>query len=465
MTRSVGAETGRLRRIVRSFSFRFVLIYAALFTVSVGALFLIAAVTTNRFMTAQLDAAVSDEIAEIRADAGSLETARLVPVIAQLAERSPGFFYLLQDPGGAVLAGNMTALRAVPGRRELQRDHPRSRTATDGPVRGDGLRLADGSFLFVGTSSFALHEVHESIARAFLWSLGLIAVLAFLGGGVMSLLVLRRIETVNRTSRAIMAGDLSRRIPVAGSNDEFDHLSDSLNAMLDRIEALMTGMQQISNDIAHDLRTPLSRLRQRLELARLKEHSVEGLHRQLDHAIDHVDDTLVTFNALLRIAQIEARAPRENFEALDLAPLLTDLVEIYGPAAEESGYALTLVLDGPLPVRGDRSLLGQLFSNLIENALKHTPPGSRIAIDGRADAPGVRVRIADTGPGVPADRLDDVFRRFVRLDPSRGSGGSGLGLSLVKAIADLHEAEIALLDNKPGLACVLLFARTTTPPA
>ncbi len=269
--------------------------------------------------------------------------------------------------------------------------------------------------------------------------------------------LLRRVEAISQISREIIAGDLDRRIPIRGSNDEFDHLATSLNAMLERIEGLMQGLRQVSSDIAHDLRTPLTRLRQRLELARRRAVSVADLHEALDRSISDVDAILDTFAALLRIAQIEAHTNAVGFARLDLSEALADMVETYQSVAEEAGQALTSEISAHLFIMADRELLPQLFSNLLDNAIRHCPKGSTIA--GRAEArpDGVEVSVADDGPGIPPDMRKRVFQRFFRLEQSRTTEGTGLGLSLAEAIAGLHRAHIELLDNRPGLRVRTLF--------
>ena len=296
----------RLPRLLRTSSFRLTALYAAIFGVSGLLLFGIIGWSVNSFMAEQLDATVANELAEVQADAGGLEMPALRQVVNDLTVKSPGLYYCLQAPDRQVIAGNMLAIEPKPGLRSLDLPHQRSDHATLGGIRGRGLVLADGGYLFVGASDQQLYELRQVISRTFVLGLSTTVVLALAGGLAMSLGVLRRIEGVSRASRAIMAGDLTQRMALRGTDDEFDHLSASLNAMLDRIQDLMVGLQQVSSDIAHDLRTPLTRLRQRLELAHRREQTVEGLHVAVDGAIVHVDAILETFGALLRIAQIEA---------------------------------------------------------------------------------------------------------------------------------------------------------------
>ncbi len=302
-----------------------------------------------------------------------------------------------------------------------------------------------------------LKEVGEVVTRTFAVGLAATIILAMAGGVAMSLSVLRRVENVSRASRAIMAGDLGRRMALRGTDDEFDHLSGSPNAMLDRIESLMLGLEQVSNDIAHDLRMPLTRLRQRLELAQRRETTVGGFRTALDDAIANADEILETFGALLRIAQIEAGTRRAGFGPVRLDTLLTELVDAYQPVAEEKDQILTGRLEPALNLLGDRELLTLLFANLIENAIRHCPARSLIEVKAERAATGITAWIADNGPGIPAAYREKVLQRFYRLEASRTTPGNGLGLSVVRAIATLHHAGLVLEDNKPGLRCVLHF--------
>jgi signal transduction histidine kinase len=427
-------------------------------------LFATVAWSVNSFMADQLDATVANELAEVQADAGGQDTIVLKKVIDGLTVTSPGIYYLLQSPDRHVVAGNMMPIRPSPGPRSLKSTHQPADRRAGGGIRGRGIVLPDGAYLFVGISDHQLVEVREVVTRTFLVGLCVTLVLAVAGGLVMSVGVLRRVEAVSRASRAIMAGDLGQRMALRGTDDEFDHLSTSLNAMLDRIQDLMFGLQQVSSDIAHDLRTPLTRLRQGLELARRRESTVEGLNAALDTAIDNADSILETFGALLRIAQIESGTRRAGFQPVALDALLNGLVEAYQPVTEEKAQDLRARIAPGLWVNGDRELLTQLFANLIDNAIGHSPPGAQLLVTAETTSQGVRVIVGDTGPGIPEPYRQKVLQRFYRLEASRTTPGSGLGLSLVNAVALLHDATLALQDNEPGLRCVLCFpARTPAP--
>jgi signal transduction histidine kinase len=446
-----------LPRPLRTSSFRLTVLYAAMFSVSGLVVFTIVAWLVGSFMADQLDATVANELAEVQADAGGQDTQMLKRVITGLTVNSPGIYYLLQAPDGQAIAGSMTAIEPKPGLRSLEWTHQAPDRRSIGGIRGRGVLLPDGAFLFVGISDYQLGEVREAILRTSLLGLGVTVVLAVAGGLAMSYGVLRRVEAVSRASRAIMAGDLAQRMALRGTDDEFDRLSSSLNAMLDRIQDLMLGLQQVSSDIAHDLRTPLTRLRQRLELARRREATVEGLHVAVDGAIDNVDAILETFGALLRIAQIEAGTRRSGFQPVSLSALLSGLIEAYQPVAEERGQTLDAQIAPDRWVVGDRELLTQMFANLIDNAMVHSPAGADLAVEAVSAVQGIQVTVRDNGPGIPPQYREAVLQRFYRLDRSRSTPGSGLGLSLVSAVAGLHDATLALDDNNPGLRCVLVF--------
>jgi signal transduction histidine kinase len=459
-----GIALPRLARLFRTSSFRLTLFYAVAFGASVAVLLAVVTLSATDFMARQIDGAVDNEIAELKSAAAGHGVNGLAAVVRVYARRSSGFSYLLQDSGGHVLAGNMEGLRPIEGRRNLRWPH-RSAGGTRGAIRGRGLLLSDGAYLFVGVSSFELGELQEVILRASLIGLAVTMALGITGGLVTSAAVLRRVETVDRTRREIMAGDLTRRIAVRGTGDEFDRLATGLNAMFDRIQQLMAGLQQVSSDIAHDLRTPLTRLRQRLELAYRRHETVDELRGALEASIRDSDAILETFAALLRIAQIESGSRQAGFKETSVAELLCELADAYEPVADQQGRELVCVIEGsPLVVFGDRELLAQLFANLVENALQHAPGSHTVTLSAIGDAQTTEVTVADNGPGIPFADRERVLQRFVRLDASRHSPGTGLGLSLVAAIATLHGAQLDLEDNRPGLRCVVRFATRAKRP-
>src|SRR5581483_3132841 len=269
--------------------------------------------------------------------------------------------------------------------------------------------------------------------------------------------LLPRLQEINRTPQGHVAAHLARLIRTSRPGDELDQLGRNLNDMLDRLHGLMEGLKQVSNDIAHDLRTPLSRLKQRLEEARSEANSVEDYREAVDQAIQETDIALSTFGALLRIAQIESGKRRANFSDLDISELLASLASTYSAVAEDMGKVLVSSIAPNIHMRGDRELLTQLFVNLIENALRHSPSGATVSLSLARRDGGSIAEVADTGPGIPESERENVFKRFYRLDRSRSTPGAGLGLALVAAVAELHTARIDLLDNEPGLTVVLHF--------
>lgn len=430
------------------------MLYAGLFVVSVTILFVVVFLAASHTMTRQINQIVTDELAEVQASVPKSGLEPLKAVVTEFALRSPRLFYLLQDEAGIVLAGNLGPQPPVVGLvRVMLHDVPASLRA----IRGRGV-LIPGGYLFVGASDHEVREMREAMIRGFLVSLFVIVALALAGGTIMSLGILRQVEGMGRASREIVDGDLARRIPVRGTDDEFDQLAGSVNAMLDRIQSLMNGLQQVSSDIAHDMRTPLTRMRQRLELASRREVTVDGLRTALEGSIRDVDAILDTFGALLRIAQVESGSRRAGFGKVDLGALLENLVETYMPVAEERSQVLSRSLSAPLAIRGDGALLAQMFSNLVENAIRHAPRGTRIEVYAARIEQFLEVCVSDNGPGIPASFRDQVMTRFYRLEASRGTDGDGLGLSMVAAIGQLHGASITLTDNAPGLCVSILFS-------
>lgn len=445
-----------LSNILRTSAFRLTLLYAGIFCASFIVLFALIYWSSARYMDRQFDDTVSNEIAEIESDAAHGDLASLQNIVSGLTLNSPGFFYLLQDSDGKVLAGNLPAMTPING--IIDRTHVEIQDRTL-PLRGRGVHLNERNvFLFVGLSTGELHKMQSAIARTFVWGFAATIFISLVSGAFISLWMLARVEALSNFSREIVNGDLDRRIPLRGTNDEFDHLAVSLNAMFDRIQGLMDGLRQVSNDIAHDLRTPLTRLRQRIEMALRKAEDVDSLRVAFRATLKDVDSILDTFSALLRIAQLETSERRAQFTEIDLTDLLRTAVELYAPMAEEKAQSIIEKFDDGLTIRGDRELLLQLFANVLENAVRHSPPGAVIEVGGRRIVNETVVSVCDNGPGIPEEMRTKVFQRFFRLEPSRTTPGSGLGLSLVKAIASLHNISVELFSNDPGLIVQVRFA-------
>ncbi|MDP2331615.1 MAG: ATP-binding protein [Reyranella sp.] len=448
-----------LTRILRSASFRLPLIYAVLFMVSAGALFATVYYTATAAMQADMAAVLRTEalqLTEIHRRGGLPGLAEQIARRMNFRTRGP-IFYLLQAPNRRVVVGNLPGMPPVNGVIDFvpQPDAAEPETGQSPKLTGYGLTLSDGSFLLVAQDANRLSDMQRAIVRAFAWAGGLTLLLAIAGGAWLGSTFLRRIDAITRTSRAIMEGDLSARIPVRGTHDEIDQLVTSLNDMLARIQQLMDGLRQVSSDIAHDLRTPLGRLRQHLEDARARARTTDDYDRATEAAIEEADALLETFSALLRIAQVEAGAQKSAFADLDLSALARSIGEAYLPAAEDSRHRLQIHVEDGVRLTGDRQLLAQMISNLVENALRHTPAGTTVTLGLRKSGTGLEAEVADDGPGIPVEERDKVFDRFYRLDRSRSTAGSGLGLALVKAIAGLHGLSVRLEDRKPGLRVVL----------
>jgi signal transduction histidine kinase len=311
--------------------------------------------------------------------------------------------------------------------------------------------------LLVGRDVESRAALRTLLTQTLAWALLLIGLLSLLGAVVVQRLFSRMLSHVSATAAAISAGDLSRRVRVSGRGDEFDRLAATINDMLDRISRLMDGVRQVSNAIAHDLRTPITRARARLEDAVGHASSPADLRGAIERAVADLDAITAVFQALLRISEIEAGARRSAFALVDLAPLLQDLVELYGAVAEEAGLTLALHVGNGVQTWGDRELIQQAMANLIDNALKFSPPGGTVHVDAELAGAVLRLRVRDEGHGIPPDDLARATERFYRGETARHTPGFGLGLTLVQAVAHLHGGSITLADAGPGLEATLLL--------
>ncbi len=330
------------------------------------------------------------------------------------------------------------------------------------PARGRIVVLAGGQFLLVAQDTGQLVAARQLVDEIVLWALGIGMVLSVIGGMLLSSSVLRRIDTINRTSREIMTGRLQERVPVRGINDEFDQLAQNLNAMLDRIDTLVDGIRAVADNIAHDLRTPLTRLRGQLETFAARPTLDEATRRELGTAIGDADQLLATFSALLRIARLESGGHDREWGTVDMGTLLHDAWELYQAVGEDKGIRVVLgaTADEPAPVPGDRDLLFQAIANLLDNAIKYSPAGTEVRLDMTRHDDSLDVIVDDQGPGIPAGEHDKVMQRFYRTAAVTGIPGSGLGLSLVSAIAHHHGGSLQLADNAPGLRVILRLPAT-----
>lgn len=459
--------------MLASSSFRLALLYVLLFSVSVALLLGFIGGSTAYFIARQTDATISAEVQGLAEQYRRRGLTGLSAVIAERIQRDPGgaALYLLADAERQPLVGNLAPWPQVTPDRDgwvqFQLRQPGSDTqpSVDHPARAQVFPLHGGLQLLVGRDLRDLVALRGLLFDTLAWGLAITVALALLGGWVMSAGVVRRLELVNQVSREIMDGDLSRRVPGTGSGDEFDQLAANLNRMLERIEALMASVRQVSDSIAHDLRTPLARLRQRLELVQRGALTAPAA-TALEAAISDAEELLATFNALLRIARLESGARRAAFAVVDLAAVLADVVELYEPLASDKGQVLASAADslppgGAARVWADRDLLFQALANLVDNAIKYTPAGGHIELAARARDGGCEVSVSDSGPGIAPALRARVFERFFRIDDSRATPGNGLGLSLVQAVAQLHGASVELADagSGSGLRVSLRLAR------
>jgi signal transduction histidine kinase len=457
-------------RILNTLIFRLSAVYVLLFASSVGILFAVVWVVTSRTMTAQVVASVQREAISLADEYRLTDAATAAASIERRLRRGGLAYYLLQTGDGAWIAGNIAPVVPILGTFSLQIQLQPQGQASDHRAAQDrrdaiahGVLLTDGTYVLVGDDVGRLENAQQAIRTAFAIAGGISTLLAILGGLLLSAGFLRRIENVNRTAGQIMAGSLAARIPVSSRGDEIDNLAANLNAMLDRIQSLLENLRQISNDVAHDLRTPLARLRQNLEAARTSATTVEEFRTSIDAATAETDGLLDTFSALLRIAQIETGARRAGFSNVDMSELFELVATTFHAVAEDQGHHLTWQIEPGVVISGDRELLLHLATNVVENGIRHTPQGSTIEIQLKRDGQDVVAAFADNGPGIPPDERAKVFRRFYRLESSRTTPGSGLGLALVAAIAELHGARISLKDRDPGLLLEVRFPVRAAP--
>lgn len=434
------------------------LLYALVFALVTAGLGVAVYGATAKALAAQVDARLA---AESSAVLGSGAKSSLTDVAARIASREAhrsigNLSYLLVDAGGRRLAGQLDMTVPAPGYSDV--------VFRDSAERSDGGRamstqLANGARLVVVADSEPVEAFDKLLIQIFAVAFGAAILIGALGGWLLSTVIGRRVAGISKAAEAIIDGDLSRRMPFDGSNDVFDRQAATLNHMLDRISELMANLRQVTNDVAHDLRTPLSRLRNRLEDAARPGRDIEVVRHEIEQSVADAEGLLDLFAALLRISQIEAGARRAAFEWLDLGGLVRDVVETFAPAVEDAGRRLLVQVDAPHVVHGDRELLTQMVVNLVENAARHTPRGTIVTV-GLAEHGGRTVlSVVDDGPGIGDADPALLVRRFTRLDASRSSEGHGLGLALVDAVVHLHDATFSLLDNVPGLRAEVTFPR------
>jgi signal transduction histidine kinase len=450
--------------LVRTTSFRLAALYLLLFTLSALALGAFVYLSVRHEILADFDERIVEETDSLQRIFAMQGKERLSEILEARGSSGGALTYGLLGPDGKQLAGSLDAPALGAGALHAGWSVLNEAEDNEAPEdKAEVLRalvtpLADGSILIVGDERRRADQALSGILSAFAWAVGATILLGIAGGLWLSAQFLRRVDAMRLAAHGIMAGDWSRRIPLTPVNDDLSALARTFNRLFERIEKLLLANRHVSADIAHDLRKPLAHILRRLEEARAGDASPAAIRSALDASIVEIEGVLETFEALLRIGQIEAGARRAAFKPLDLAEIARDVVEAFQPAADEGGRTLACRLETPLPMSGDRELMTQMVANLLDNALRHTPEGVRILVAGERSAHGVTLTVEDNGPGVAAQDLSAIFQRFYRADAARSSPGSGLGLSLVAAIAELHGLECSASDNHPGLKITLATA-------
>jgi signal transduction histidine kinase len=462
-----------LVKTLRSTTFKLALISIGVFGAVVIVLFGYVYWSTTNFVLSRSDRAIEAERATLRNIYNTSGRDGIIQAIERRSNTAPfeGSVYLLADQSFAPLAGNLTKWPVVKGAEQWTEFNVDALGQKTGQTlyRATWETLPNGFHLLVGKDISDLSRFATEIYAALAFAIFLILVLAAVASVSVTRRTVGRIESINMTSRAIMETGLGRRIPIRGTQDEWDQLAQNLNSMLDRIETLMAEVKQVSDNVAHDLRTPLARMRGRLEKASIERNAPDHDQSLISETMADLDDVLRMFSSLTRISQIEAANQTAAFRIVNLGQIATEVAELFDAAAERKGGRVEVFGDKTARVSADRDLLFDAISNLVDNAIKHGGEGGLVNI--RLDQrDGVAIlSVSDDGPGIPSDELEHVFRRFYRLERSRSMPGNGLGLSLVAAVARLHGARIRLIDNAPGLRVELRFPlidsiRETTYP-
>jgi signal transduction histidine kinase len=453
-----------LAKTLRSTTFKLALISIAVFGAVVIGLFGYLYWSTTTFVMSRSDAAIEAERAMLRNVYDSGGRASLIQSIKERvsATRGEGAIYLLANDSFAPVVGNLkkwpSSLRPSDEWSEFSSDPLNAKTTIGKALfRAKWETLPDGFHLLVGRDISDLGLFVSKIHAALAFAIFLILVLAAVASVSVTRRTVGRIESINATSRAIMDSGLGKRIPLHGTGDEWDQLAENLNSMLDRIEALMSDIKQVSDNVAHDLRTPLTRMRARLEKASMERSCPDHEQSVIDQTMADLDQVLHMFSSITRISQIETMNRTFGVRAVNLGEIATEVAELYDAAAEGKGGQIEVIQDTPVFVNGDRDLLFDAISNLVDNAIKHGREGGRATVRIDLSDNEVILAVADDGPGIPTDEFEHVFKRFYRLERSRSTPGNGLGLSLVAAVTRLHGGRIALSDNMPGLKVELIF--------
>ncbi len=451
-----------LFKLLKTTTFKLAAIYLLVFAVSAAAVLFYVYWSTAGLLARQTDATIKAEITGLEEQYRQGGLNRLINVIRKRARKDSADVYLLTDFRGRPLAGNLAALPPGTGKGNGWVDFPYTIEGAKG-MRTHSARARyftlRGQFHLVVGRDIEEQQVFVSVIRAAsFWSLGLVLLLGLAGGLLMSRNILTRINAINNASKSIMSGDLTGRMPISGSGDELDQLAENLNSMLAQIERLMTGMREVTDNVAHDLRTPLTRLKARAEDA-LRNKGEEGYKAALENTIKDADDLIATFAALLSIARARAGEVAGPRETVDLSQIAKDVAELYEPLVEAEGGNLKVEIDGKVNVMANRQLLSQVVANLLDNAVKYglAADTKSITISTALKDNKAIFTVADHGTGISKTDHARATERFTRLETSRSKPGSGLGLSLVKAVTELHGGELEFADNHPGLRISLIF--------
>jgi signal transduction histidine kinase len=466
-----------LGKLFRTTTFKLTLVYLTIFALFAAFLLAYFAWNTRRLITEQITETVDSEIRGLAEELRQGGIRRLVFSIDARGNRPGSNLYLLTTPAGEGLAGNVgslaTGILNTPGWAETVYRRIEDTDNTEHHALVRIMQLPGGFRLLVGRDLEERERLQDIVMAAGRWSAAIVIVLGLGGGFFVTRRVLKRVDAMTETTQTIMRGDLSGRLPIAGSNDELDRLASNLNAMLERIEALMLGLKEVSDNIAHDLKTPLTRMRNRCEEALRMAEDESQYRAALQSAIDESDALIRTFNALLMIARAESGQARDGMSEFDAAEIARGVGELYEPLADDKGLMLKVDAPAAAPVRGNRELVSQALANLVDNAIKYAAPNgaqadgvsSEIVVQAMGEGDRILLTVSDLGPGIPEADRSRVVDRFVRLEQSRSLPGSGLGLSLAQAVAHLHGGELRLEDNHPGLRSVISLPRRGPVPS
>jgi signal transduction histidine kinase len=459
--RPIEAATGvSIRRLLQSAGIRFAVIYAVLLSASAAALALFLWWSTAGLLDRQTEASIqADAQSLVERFAAGHVAALMLTIEERLAQNvEDDAIYLLVDRTGRSLAGNLQYWPQGAVETGDWYELPIERAGVRSLAVVEAFTLPGGFRLLIGRDVQVRAQLRTLLTDALLWALLVVLAMATMGALVVRSLFRRALANVSDTALAIAGGNFTQRVELTGRGDEFDQLAETINDMLDRMARLMEGVREVSNAIAHDLRTPITRARARLEDAAAHSESATELRSAIERAIADLDDIVAVFQALLRIAEIEAGSRRVAFATVDIAPVLADAAELYGAVADEKGVALSVEGPDHLPIYGDRDLIQQAVANLLDNAVKFSPRGAAVRLSAKPTQTGAEITVADQGPGIPEADRGRVTERFYRGEAARNTPGSGLGLALVHAVAQLHGGSLRLVDTAPGLAAILTLS-------